>query len=168
MAAGIQSVALLVSWCSFPLLIFLFKLAYLVKISFNSQFAFICATYFFFFNCYSSASPFLFPTTPLSNFSSYAPSFSLLFSSCLLFSSSVICRGQLLSFPEKSPLQIIGVAQNDFYLLIYCLTSWSASLRRQRASKVLRYCHLQFLFYLHFFILQYHVGWTDPLYPLYS
>lgn len=124
---------------------------------------------FFFFNRYSSASPFLCPTAALSNFSSYAPSLSLLlFSSCLLFSPSVICRGQLLSFPEKSPLLISGVAQNDFYLLIYCLTSSSASLRRQRASQVLRYCHLQFLFYLRFFILQYHVGWTDPLYPLSS
>lgn len=168
MAAGIQSVALLVSWCTFPLLIFLFKLAYFVKISFNSQFAFIYATDVFFqqrplFSFLQLPSPTPPPTLLLS--------FKLLFSSCLLFSPSVICRAQLLSFPqrkEKSPLQIIGAAWNDFNLLIYCPTSSSASLRRQRASKVLRYCHLQFLFYLRFFILQYHVGWTDPLCPLCS
>lgn len=100
---------------------------------------------------YTSLSPFI---------CLYILSFQLLslhLTSSLLSSSSsfVICQFQLLSSvlaKEKSPLQIFVAAQNGFHLPhILALNSSCAPLRRQRASKVLRYCHLQFLFYLRFF-----------------
>lgn len=52
---------------------------------------------------------------------------------------------------KKGPSRFLQRPGMAFISRYIAPSSSSAPLRRQRASKVLRYCHLQFLFYLRFF-----------------
>lgn len=69
-------------------------------------------------------------------------------SSSLSFASSSFCllRWRKKKGPSRSLLQL----RMPFISPYIAPNSSSAPLRRQRAPKVLRYCHLQFLFYLRF------------------
>lgn len=98
---------------------------------------------------YTSWSPFFFFLQPLLPTSLPPPPHFTFLAPPLSSASSSFC---LLRWrKKKAPSRSLQQFRMAFISRYIAPSSSSAPLRRQRASKVLRYCHLQFSFYLRFF-----------------